>query len=177
VHLHTCALDGVYVEAEAGETQRFVAAPPPSHADLYALVARVALRVTWLRKRGYAKDDEHASNDTPDRTFAGVLARLATQRGSVENLKNDTGESDGPAEPAAPLRDEAVTRHGFNLRTRTRDPAVHRHHAMRRHLRCDTADRPASRELRGRSALSGTVSSSGACRDRSPTDRRARRPA
>jgi hypothetical protein len=67
-HLHSCALDGVYVEAEAGETQRFVAAPPPSRADLYVLAERVAQRVmTWLRKRGYAKDDEHASNDTPRR--------------------------------------------------------------------------------------------------------------
>jgi hypothetical protein len=30
------------------------------------------------------QDDEHASNDTPDRTFAGVLARLATQRGRYD---------------------------------------------------------------------------------------------
>ncbi len=116
VHLHTCALDGVYVEGEEGEALRFVAAAPPSRADLYVLAERVALRVTtWLRKRGYAKDDDHASNDTPDRTFAEVLAQLATQRGTGENVKDDTGESDGPAEPAAPLRDEAVTRHGFNL--------------------------------------------------------------
>ena len=69
----------------------------------------------WLRKHGYTKDDDHASNDTPERTFAEVLAELATQRGTVENVKDDTGESDGPAEPAAPVRDEAVTRHGFNL--------------------------------------------------------------
>lgn len=32
----------------------------------------------WLRKRGHATDDDHASNDTPDRTFAEVLAQLAT---------------------------------------------------------------------------------------------------
>ena len=70
---------------------------------------------TWLRKRGYANDDDHASNDTPDRSFAEVLAQVATQRGTVENVKDDTGESEGPAEPAAPLVDEAVTRHGFNL--------------------------------------------------------------
>jgi hypothetical protein len=54
-------------------------------------------------------------NDTPDRSFAEVLAQVATQRGSLENVKDDTGESEGPAEPAAPLVDEAVTRHGFNL--------------------------------------------------------------
>ncbi len=117
VHMHTCALDGVYAEAdEGGDALRFVPAAPPSRADLYVLAERVALRVmTWLRKRGHAKDDDHASNEAPQRTFAEVLAQLATHRGTVENVKDDTGESDGPAEPAAPLRDEAVTRHGFNL--------------------------------------------------------------
>jgi len=116
VHLHTCALDGVYVEGDDGEAPRFVSAAPPSRAELYVLTERVALRVmTWLRKRGYAKDDDHASNDTPERSFAEVLAQLATQRGTLENVKDDTGESDGPAEPAAPLGDEAVTRHGFNM--------------------------------------------------------------
>ena len=70
---------------------------------------------TWLRKRGHAKDDDHASNDTKGRSFAEVLAQLATQRGILENVKDDTGESEGPAEPAAPFVDEAVTRHGFNL--------------------------------------------------------------
>jgi hypothetical protein len=39
-----------------------------------------------------------------------VLAHLATQRGILENVKDDTGESEGPAEPAAPFVDEAVTR-------------------------------------------------------------------
>jgi hypothetical protein len=116
VHLHTCALDGVYVEGDEAEALRFVAAAPPSRADLYVLAERVALRVmTWLRKHGHAKEDDHASNDTPDRSFAEVLAQLATQRGTLENVKDDTGESEGPAEPAAPFVDEAVTRHGFNL--------------------------------------------------------------
>jgi hypothetical protein len=116
VHLHTCALDGVYVEGEDGQSLSFVPAEPPSRADLYVLTERVALRVmTWLRKRGHAKEDDHASNDTPDRSFAEVLAQMATQRGTVENVKDDTGESGGLAEPAAPLRDEAVTRHGFNM--------------------------------------------------------------
>jgi hypothetical protein len=60
----------------------------------------------WLRKRGYANDDDHASNDTPERSLAEVLAQVATQRGTVDNLKDDTGESEGPAEPAGPLVDE-----------------------------------------------------------------------
>jgi hypothetical protein len=114
VHLHTCALDGVY--AEEANAPRFVPAAPPSRAELYVLTERVALRLmTWLRKRGYAKEDDHASNDTPERSFAEILAEVATQRGTLENVKDDTGEYQGPAEPAAPLRDEAVTRHGFNL--------------------------------------------------------------
>lgn len=117
VHLHTCALDGVYVEEGDRAAPRFVPAAPPSRAELYVLAERVALRViTWLRKRGHAKDEDgHASNDPPDRTFAEVLAQVATQRGTLENVKDVTAESEGLAEPAAPLRDEAVTRHGFNL--------------------------------------------------------------
>ena len=116
VHLHTCALDGVYVEDDDGNAPRFVPAAPASRAELYVLTERVALRVmTWLRKRGHAKEDDHASNDTPERSFAEMLAQLATQRGLLENIEDDTGEPEGPAEPAAPLGDEAVTRHGFDL--------------------------------------------------------------
>ena len=75
-HTPTCALDGVYVESDDGDEPRFVPAAPPSRAELYALTERVALWVmTWLRKRGHAKDDAHASNDTPDRSFAEVLAK------------------------------------------------------------------------------------------------------
>ena len=116
VHLHTCALDGVFVEGPDIDAPRFVPATPPTRAELYVLAERVALRVmTWLRKRGYAKDEDHASNETPEPTFAEVLAKVATQRGTVENVKDDSGESEGRAEPASPPRDEAVTRHGFNL--------------------------------------------------------------
>jgi Putative transposase len=73
--------------------------------------------MTWLRKRGHAhaKEDDHASNAAPELSFAETVAMLGAQRGTVENVKDDTGEPEGPAEPAAPLRDEAVTRHGFNL--------------------------------------------------------------
>ena len=39
-----------------------------------------------------------------------MLAHLATQRGILENVKDDTEESEGTAEPAAPFVDEAVTR-------------------------------------------------------------------
>ena len=116
VHLHTCALDGVYVEGAGADEPHFVPAPAPSRAELYVLTERVALRVvTWLRKRGYAQESDHASNDTPQRTFAEMLAELAAQRGTVENVKDDTGKYEGPSEPSAPLGDQAITRHGFNL--------------------------------------------------------------
>jgi len=141
VHLHTCALDGVYVEGEDGHAPRFVPAPPPSRAELYVLTERVALRVmTWLRKRGHRKDDDddRESSDTPERTFAEVLAQLATQRGTVENVKDDTGESEGPAEAVGPLLDEAVTRHGFNMHaslTISADDALGRERLCRYGLR------------------------------------------
>jgi len=52
VHLHTCALDGVYVGGDDGDAApRFMPAAPPSRAELYVLTERVALRVmTWLRQ-------------------------------------------------------------------------------------------------------------------------------
>jgi hypothetical protein len=98
VHLHTCARGGVDVQGEEDEAPRFVPRAPPSRAELYVLAERIALRVTtWLRKRGHAKDDDHASNDAKGRSFAEVLAQLATQRGTALNVKDDTGESEGPA--------------------------------------------------------------------------------
>src|SRR5690606_9232333 len=66
------------------------------------------------------------------RSFAEVLAQLATQRGTLENVKDDTGESEGPAEPAAPIRDEAVTRHGFNMQRVGRTNAMLRRIALER---------------------------------------------
>jgi hypothetical protein len=71
VHLHTCALDGVYVEEGDDAAPRFVPAAPPSRPELYILTERVALRVmTWLRKRGHAMQDDHPSNETPERSSA-----------------------------------------------------------------------------------------------------------
>ena len=100
VHLHTCALDGVYVEREA--VPRFVPAAPPSRAALYVLTERVALRVmTWLRKRGYVKDDEHESNAAPERSFAEMLARVGSQRCTVENVTDDTRARPAREAPAA----------------------------------------------------------------------------
>lgn len=35
-----------------------------------------------------------------------TLASVGPQRGTLENVKDDTGECEGPAEPAAPLREK-----------------------------------------------------------------------
>jgi hypothetical protein len=71
--------------------------------------------MTWLRKRGYMKDDDRASNEAKEPSFAERLAELNTRRGTLENVKDDTGECEGRAEPSGPIRNDAVTRHGFNL--------------------------------------------------------------
>ena len=100
VHLHTCALDDVYVEGEKGEAPRFVPAIVPSRAELYVLTERVALRImTWLRKGVQAKDEDHASNDTPDRTFAEVLAQLAMQRGTSRTSRTTPVRAKGRPSP------------------------------------------------------------------------------
>jgi hypothetical protein len=45
------------------------------------------------KSHGHAKEDDHASNDTPERSFAEVLAQVATQRGTPENVKDDTARA------------------------------------------------------------------------------------
>jgi hypothetical protein len=90
VHMHTCALDGVYVESLTDKTTegdaalRFLPATPPTRAELQVLLERIARRVMiWLRKRGYlGPEDGSASNDSPNRSFAELLANIGTQRGA-----------------------------------------------------------------------------------------------
>jgi hypothetical protein len=70
----------------------------------------------WLRKRGYlSPDDASDSNDSPNLSFAELLANIGTQRGTVENLKDATGERDSLNEPAATFMNDALTHLGFNL--------------------------------------------------------------
>lgn len=64
----------------------------------FPLLGALLAACNLLPWSGYAKHGDHASNDMSDRSFAEVLAQLATQRGTVENVKVDTGESDGPAD-------------------------------------------------------------------------------
>jgi hypothetical protein len=120
VHLHVCALDGVFVDATPSPD--FVPAPPPSREELCAILERVAARLTvWLTKKRYLKSDAelYDSNETPQRSFEEMLAALATQRGTTEKLR-DSGEVDGedasgPDAPRSPSAGDAVTRMGFNL--------------------------------------------------------------
>src|SRR6201999_344804 len=49
VHLHTCALDGVYVEDDDADAPRFVPAAPPIRAELYVLTERSARRTSRCR--------------------------------------------------------------------------------------------------------------------------------
>ena len=118
-HLHTCALDGVYVEGDQGAL-RFVHARPPTRTELCALAERVALRVTaWLEKHGFTKEHDHAPNESKAPSFAETLAMVGAQRGTVENVTDDK-DAAGAAlpktnEPNAPRCDDAVTVRGFNL--------------------------------------------------------------
>ena len=116
-HLHTCALDGVFVEREGGV--EFVAAAPPSRAELYALVGRVFVRATkWLQRHGHLRDEADVSNEPHSPSFEEALVLAATGRGTMDVLRDD-GES---SEPEGETHDapgggstDAVTHHGFNL--------------------------------------------------------------
>ena len=121
VHLHVCALDGVFVDdgGEGGACPRFVPAPPPTRTELSALLERVSARVTtWLRKHGHIRTDDelYASNDRPEPSFQEALALAGTQRGTLEKRRDD-GEAEGDAADvrASAPKTDAVTHLGFNL--------------------------------------------------------------
>ena len=121
VHLHVCALDGVFVDdgGEGGACPRFVPAPPPTRTELAALLERVSARVTtWLRKHGHIRTDDelYASNDRPEPSFQEALALAGTQRGTLEKRRDD-GEAEGDAADvrASAPKTDAVTHLGFNL--------------------------------------------------------------
>lgn len=60
-HLHTIAVDGVFVKTDAGGV-RFHEAPPSSKDDVAAVAQRVRNRaVRWLHRKGYI--DEGAAED------------------------------------------------------------------------------------------------------------------
>ena len=86
VHLHTCQLDGVFVEdpSEPRSPPRFAPAAPISRVALEDIVSRIARRVAaWLKRRGYTTGDTSGSNDTQEPSFTEQLALLGAQRGTV----------------------------------------------------------------------------------------------
>jgi hypothetical protein len=82
---------------------RFVPAEALTRAELYVLTERVALRVTtWLRKHGYAKEDDHESNDTPERSrrearLRGSAARHAREPQGRDQRERRTRRARGPS--------------------------------------------------------------------------------
>jgi len=107
----------VFVEREGGV--EFVAAAPPSRAELYALVGRVFVRATkWLQRHGHLRDEADVSNEPHSPSFEEALVLAATGRGTMDVLRDD-GK---PSEPEGETHDapgggstDAVTHHGFNL--------------------------------------------------------------
>ena len=109
-HLVDCILPAVPI-------RQFVLSFPFELSLLAATKPEVLRALARIHAEELARHYKHAAKKSGEagKLHAGAVAQLATQRGTVENVKDDTGDSDGPAEPAGPLRDEAVTRHGFNM--------------------------------------------------------------
>ena len=98
VHLHTCVLDGVYVEGEDGEAPRFAGNSAESRGALRphragGAASDVASKGR-VREGGRPRLERHAR---PHLRGGARPARHAA--GHVENVKDDTGESEGLAEP------------------------------------------------------------------------------
>jgi len=116
VHLHTCALDGAFVEREGALS--FARGEPVTRGELYAIVGRVFLRVhAWLKKRGYLRTDAgDESNEAPRLTLEETLTNLAMGRGTVREIRDSGDEHEADEPMSAPIaKSDAVTHHGFNL--------------------------------------------------------------
>jgi hypothetical protein len=120
VHYHLAALDGVFAREADGQLV-FHPAPPPTAADLDAIVARTTRRaVAWLRRHGYVDDSplEARSNEAPAQTALDACAAIAMGRGTVTTKQRDgTEDDDGHgADEESPDRPALVVeRDGFNL--------------------------------------------------------------
>jgi hypothetical protein len=118
VHFHTLCADGVYVEDESG-TLRFVEAPPPSRAELEAMVARIFARVMkWLKRRGLLRDEEDSHAESPLLPMD-ALAQAALSRGSLvtvrDALDDDDNEEPARPQPSTRTKTDAVVFERFNL--------------------------------------------------------------
>ena len=121
VHMHVVVLDGVFVrKPEHGVV--FHAAPPPTLAELEAIVQRVRDRaLVWLRGRGLLDERglEERSNEAPEPAALDGCAAIAMYRGTLSMLPASEDEADGSSsdtgEVGVARSAFAVERDGFNL--------------------------------------------------------------
>lgn len=118
VHLHTVAMDGVFIQTHADAAPSFHALPPPTDGDIMSIAWDVCKRVqALLRKRGLDTESEDAfAQDQP------LLA--ATYAASIQYTVS-TGARAGQrvlrllgAEPREDKRAHGFA-HGFNLHAKT----------------------------------------------------------
>jgi Putative transposase/Transposase zinc-binding domain len=121
VHYHLVALDGVFAR-DAHDHVVFRPAPPPTPADLEAIIERTARRtLVWMRRHGYVDDSplEALSNEPPAQTALDACAAIAMGRGNVTTMPRDGMEEDDDGHGAAKERTSTpalvVERDGFNL--------------------------------------------------------------
>jgi hypothetical protein len=86
VHDHSVWLDGLYVLAPGDARAVFVAATPPTQADIEHVAARVCKRmVRWLRRTNRIddRDVEDRSNEAPEPDAVTSLLFAGSQRGTL----------------------------------------------------------------------------------------------
>jgi hypothetical protein len=121
VHYHLVAIDGVFAR-DANDHVVFHPAPPPTPADLEAIIERTARRtLVWLRRHGYVDDSplEARSNESPAQTALDACAAIAMGRGNVTTMPRGDTQEDDDGHGADQERPDApalvVDRDGFNL--------------------------------------------------------------
>jgi hypothetical protein len=121
VHMHVVVLDGVFVR-DRDHGVVFRAAPPPTLAELEAIVHRVRVRaLSWLRRRGLLDERPLAerSNEALEPAALDGCAAIAMYRGTLAMLP--ASEDDGASsssntdKPATARSAFAVECDGFNL--------------------------------------------------------------
>jgi hypothetical protein len=100
----------------------FHPAPPPTPADLEAIIERTARRtLVWLRRHGCVDDSplEARSNESPAQTALDACAAIAMGRGNVTTMPRGDTQEDDDGHGADQERPDApalvVDRDGFNL--------------------------------------------------------------
>lgn len=127
VHDHSVWLDGVYVLPPGDAPPTFVAATPPTHAEIEHLATRVCERMLrWLRrtKRLDARDAEDRSNEAPEPDALTALLFAGSQRGTLAIVPDSDARGAGrgghDAEHDAPFHraDERSEEHVAHTRQR-----------------------------------------------------------